>query len=147
MTGGQPACRSWCWAPRVAHDQIFHYMYDLYCSTFTWWKGGSVIVMCLNFVWVWKYVQYILAHIHEVCLTFFVYGLPYVQDMYMASISPGSVQKIMPLCCYSDRYLNGHVLDLLYFLCWALPFPTLRTFSSSWFCMTSACCLPIFVIK
>ena len=35
----------------------------------------------------------------------------------------------------------------LIFPCWPSPCPILWTFSLSWFCMTSACCLHNFVIK
>jgi hypothetical protein len=38
-------------------------------------------------------------------------------------------------------------LSPLYFLCRASPCPILRTFSLSWFCITSACCLYTFVIR
>jgi len=38
-------------------------------------------------------------------------------------------------------------LSFLCFRCWASPLPMFRTFILSWFCMTSASSLHIFVIK
>jgi hypothetical protein len=48
---------------------------------------------------------------------------------------------------WNDRMLDRHQLCLLCFRCRASPFPMLRTFLFSWFWMTSACFLHIFVIK
>jgi hypothetical protein len=49
---------------------------------------------------------------------------------------------------YTQRHASPpSYLTLLHFLRWVRPSPILRTFSLSWFCKTSACCLRNSVTK
>jgi hypothetical protein len=89
----QSVCLSWCRAPSGAHDQILVTVWQfLFCpwGRPLWREGGSVFCESLSAVIsqlsVCK-VIYILHVLHDMTL---------IYNIYNTSVSPGSVQQIMP---------------------------------------------------
>jgi hypothetical protein len=88
-TDGQSVCLSWCRAPSGAHDHILITVWQLLSCP---WEGAlSDERTGLSFV-----SQPAVLGQLSVCTIFTFYMCRMLLNTYKASVSPGSIQQIMP---------------------------------------------------
>jgi hypothetical protein len=96
-TDGQSASLSWCRAPTGTHDQMLGLRSDLYsmcrpvASSLT--RGR---VCHLSFVLVFVFVKYCnICTMHIYVQVYTMHEKQNINNIYMASVSPGNVQQII----------------------------------------------------
>jgi hypothetical protein len=105
MTDGQSASLSWCRTPIGTHDQILSQGSDRYillsCGVLSDERVGLSFVIChLSLSLSGLYICNFSLYVHIQGLHFTTY------NTYMASVSPGFVQQIIPPLCYSSSLVT-----------------------------------------
>jgi hypothetical protein len=90
-TDGQSLCLSWCWAPSGTRDQIFVTLWELLSCP---WGGGALSDERTGRSFVSQSI--VLRQMSQCTTVYISHVIKYIHNIHNASVSPGSVQQIMP---------------------------------------------------